>query len=249
MPLHDGREVHALRRIENVGGIGKRIEIFLSRASLEPGIFGIAQPVLVWPEGISERLDDAHVEAILAHEVGHVRRRDNLFAAIHMLVEAIFWFHPLVWFLGTRLVEEREVACDEEVLELGSERQIYAESILKICEFCVGSPLACVSGVTGADLKKRIVRIMTGGSGAQIEIWQEIISWRRGFGGDCCCRWHLVWRTQRRVVRHAQTPQNPAANVPEYKYEVASIKPNEVEPRQPSFSHAQTMSSGRRTFR
>jgi bla regulator protein blaR1 len=161
VPLREGREVKALRRLERAGGIRKRIEVFLSRASLEPGIFGIARPVLVWPEGISARLDDAHVEAILAHEVGHVRRRDNLFAAIHMLVEAIFWFHPLVWFLGTRLVEEREVACDEEVLELGSERQVYAESILKICEFCVGSPLACVSGVTGADLKKRIVRIMS----------------------------------------------------------------------------------------
>ncbi len=58
-------------------------------------------------------------------------------------------------------MEERECACDEEVLELGSQREVYAESILKICEFCVGSPLACVSGVTGADLKRRIVRIMT----------------------------------------------------------------------------------------
>jgi bla regulator protein BlaR1 len=78
-----------------------------------------------------------------------------------MVVEAMFWFHPLVWWLGGRLVEERERACDEEVLEFGSERQIYAESILKVCEFCVGSPLACVSGVTGADLKERIVQLMT----------------------------------------------------------------------------------------
>jgi thiol-disulfide isomerase/thioredoxin len=46
-------------------------------------------------------------------------------------------------------------------LELHGERQVYAESILKVCEFCVGSPLACISGVSGADLKKRIVRIMT----------------------------------------------------------------------------------------
>ena len=75
--------------------------------------------------------------------------------------EAIFWFDPLVWWLGVRLVDERERACDEEVLELGSDRQVYAESILKTCEFCVESPLACVSGVTGANLKKRIVRIMT----------------------------------------------------------------------------------------
>ena len=78
-----------------------------------------------------------------------------------MLVEAVFWFHPLVWWMGTRLVDERERACDEAVLESGSDRQIYAESILKICEFCVGSPLTCVSGVTGAELKTRITRIMS----------------------------------------------------------------------------------------
>ena len=78
-----------------------------------------------------------------------------------MIVEAVFWFHPLVWWISARLMEERERACDEGVLELGSEPQVYAESILKTCEFCVESPLACVSGVTGADLKKRIVRIMT----------------------------------------------------------------------------------------
>src|SRR5260370_7734730 len=75
--------------------------------------------------------------------------------------EGMFWFHPMVWWLGGRLLQERERACDEQVLEMGSDRQIYAEGILKICEFCVGSPLDFVSGVTGADLKKRIAHIMT----------------------------------------------------------------------------------------
>jgi uncharacterized protein (TIGR03435 family) len=153
--------VGALRRIERMGGIRKPISFLLSRASLEPGIFGIARPVLLWPEGISPHLGDAHLEAILAHEVRHVRRRDNLYAALHMLVEAVFWFYPLVWWLGARLVDERERACDEEVVELGSDRHIYAESILKVCEFCLGSPLVCVSGVTGADLKQRMVHIMS----------------------------------------------------------------------------------------
>ena len=78
-----------------------------------------------------------------------------------------WWWRPSSgftrWFggLGARLVEERERACDEAVLRLGNEPEIYAESILKTCEFCVASPLACVSGVTGADLKQRMVRIMT----------------------------------------------------------------------------------------
>jgi uncharacterized protein (TIGR03435 family) len=158
--VNEGRELETLRRLEQIGGIRQRIILLVSRSSLEPGIFGIARPVLVWPEGISDHLGDAHLEAILAHEVWHVRRRDNLAAAFHMMVEAIFWFHPLVWWLGARLVEERERACDEQVLQLGSHPQVYAESILKICEFCVGSPLACVAGVTGADLKQRIVNIM-----------------------------------------------------------------------------------------
>jgi uncharacterized protein (TIGR03435 family) len=160
VPMHEGREVEALRKIERLGGVRRPIAMLLSRSSLEPGIFGIYRPVLLWPEGISTHLEDMHLEAVLAHEVWHVRRRDNLFAALHMLVEAVFWFYPLVWWLGARLVEERERACDEEVVELGSDRQIYAESILKVCKFCLGSPLPCVSGVTGADLKKRMVHIM-----------------------------------------------------------------------------------------
>jgi uncharacterized protein (TIGR03435 family) len=175
VPLQEGREVDALRQLERIGGIRKRIEMLISRASLEPGIFGIAQSVLVWPEGISERLEDAHLEAILAHEVWHVRRRDNLAAAIHMVVEASFWFYPLVWWLGARLVEERERACDEAVLALGTDRQVYAESILKICEFCVGSPLACVSGVTGADLKKRVVRVMTEGVMRKLDFSRRLL--------------------------------------------------------------------------
>ena len=118
------------------------------------GVFGILSPVLLWPRRIAERLGDEQVEAILAHELSHVRRRDNLAAALHMIVQALFWFHPLVWWLGARLVDERERACDEEVIRLGSEPQVYAESILKTCEFYVESRLACVAGVTGSDLKQ-----------------------------------------------------------------------------------------------
>ena len=174
-PLRAGRELEALRRQERIAGLRAPIELVSSPSSLEPGIFGIANPVLLWPEGISEHLEPAHVEAIIAHELRHVRRRDNLAAAIHMVVEALFWFHPLVWWLGTRLVEERERACDEEVVELGSERQVYAESILKVCEFCVGSPLTCVSGVTGSDLKKRMVYIMTESIARKLDFGRKLL--------------------------------------------------------------------------
>ena len=98
----------------------------------EPGVFGVFRPVLLLPEGIIEKLTAAQLQAILAHELCHVRRRDNLATAMRMLVEAMFWFHPLVWWMGARLVEERERACDEEVLRKGSDPRTYAEGILKV---------------------------------------------------------------------------------------------------------------------
>jgi uncharacterized protein (TIGR03435 family) len=90
-----------------------------------------------------------------------------------MIVQSLFWFHPLVWWLGARLVEERERACDEEVIRRGSAPHVYAEGILKTCEFYVESPLPCVAGVTGADLKKRIEQIMRRDAGAVLSVWRK----------------------------------------------------------------------------
>ena len=226
VPLQEGRAVQALHRLERMGGMRKRTEMLLSRTSLEPGIFGVTRPVLVWPEGISERLEDAHLEAILAHELCHVRRRDNLAAALHMVVEAIFWFHPLVWWLGARLMEERERACDEEVLESGSDRQVYAESILKICEFCVGSPLACVPGVTGADLKKRMAYIMTKYLSRKLDFGRKLLLSASGLVAVAApIVFGLLKPAQSRAESQAQDtlPAVPA-------FESAWIKPNNGEP-------------------
>jgi uncharacterized protein (TIGR03435 family) len=221
VPLREGREVEALRRLERLGGLGKRIELLSSPASLEPGIFGIVRPVLVWPDGISERLDDTHLEAILAHEVWHVRRRDNLAAALHMLVEAIFWFHPLVWWLGARLVEERERACDEEVLRLGTERQVYAEGILKTCEFCLESPLACVSGVTGANLKERVVRIMTQRLANKLSLGRKTLLATIGIAAVAGPVAFGLLNAPQARAQSSQTTGTPSPS-----FEVVSIKPN-----------------------
>jgi bla regulator protein blaR1 len=155
------RRVHSLLRKASPLNLGFTVETMASKSLLEPGVFGIFRPVLLLPERITERLMPEQLQAIIAHELCHIRRRDNLSAAIHMVVEAVFWFHPLVWWIGARLVDERERACDEEVLRSGGNPEIYAEGILNVCKFYIESPLTCVSGVTGSDLKRRIEQIMT----------------------------------------------------------------------------------------
>src|SRR5262245_54212311 len=158
--MAEGRELTILRRLEDERRVRRQVIVLESDSSMEPGVFGWFRPRLLWPRGISAHLDDSQVEAILAHELSHVGRYDNLIAAVQMIVQAVFWFHPLVWWIGVRLVDERERACDEDVLRCGSEPDVYAESILTTCRFAIESPLTCVAGVTGADLKRRIETIL-----------------------------------------------------------------------------------------
>jgi lipopolysaccharide transport protein LptA len=136
------------------------IPVRSSTSLLEPGIVGLLRPVLLIPDGIEGRLSADQLRAVLAHELCHVRRRDNLTAAFHMVVEALLWFYPLVWWLGARLVAERERACDEEVLLSGTDPGAYAEGILRVCQHFLESPLICAAGVSGSNLKTRIEAIM-----------------------------------------------------------------------------------------
>jgi bla regulator protein blaR1 len=153
-------QVRALARRAAPADIAAPIPVRLAPAPFEPAVIGIVSPLLVLPAGITERLTAAELETVIAHEICHVRRRDNLTAAIHLGVEAIFWFHPLIWWIGARLLTERERACDEAVLGLGKDSQTYAESILKVCRFYVESKLACVAGISGSNLKRRVKTIM-----------------------------------------------------------------------------------------
>jgi len=161
VPVKSGREFELLRRLETLAKARRHIPMLRSLDMVEPGIFGIFHPLMLWPDRLSERLENEHIEGILAHELVHVRRYDNLTAAIHMLVEVVFWFYPMVWWIESRMLQERERACDEAVVQLAGRPEVYAEGLLKACRFCAESPLICVSGITGADLRDRIVRIMT----------------------------------------------------------------------------------------
>lgn len=136
------------------------IPVLVSDALIEPGVCGFIRPKVILPDGIESRLSPEQMKAVLAHEMCHVRRRDNLFGLLQMAIEALVWFHPLVWWIGARLLDERETACDEEVLTLGNKPEAYAEGILNVCKFYLESPVACAPGVSGSDLRKRIESIM-----------------------------------------------------------------------------------------
>jgi beta-lactamase regulating signal transducer with metallopeptidase domain len=92
-----------------------------------------------------------------------------------MCVQAIFWFHPLIWWMGARLLEERERACDEAVLRIGQKPRDYAEGILKVCRLFAKSPVPCVAGVTGSDLRKRIEQIMANRMALGLSLGKKLV--------------------------------------------------------------------------
>lgn len=95
----------------------------------------------------------------MAHELSHIQRHDNLLAAIHRVAATIFWFHPLLWCIGRRLLDEREAACDESVLEAGHSQQVYAESLLDVCRLNLVTYGAAAA--SGGELMQRIASIMS----------------------------------------------------------------------------------------
>ena len=222
--LRGWRRIRAAVRASTPIDIPAAVEIRSSPGLLEPGVVGLFRPILLLPAGIVERLKPPQLEAVLAHELCHVRRRDNITAAIHMIVEAIFWFHPLVWWIGARLVEERERACDEAVLSLGSEPHDYAEGILTVCRSYLESPLACVSGVTGANLKKRLLAILARNAPGELNFAKKAVL---AVAGMAAVAVPIVAGILGAAHIRAQTQPGAAqtAAAPTPKFEVVSIRP------------------------
>jgi len=138
------------------------VPVRITSRDLTAGVFGVFRPTVILPRAVMSQLAPKQIEAVLAHELCHVRRRDNVTAAIHKCVEVIFWFHPLVWWIGANLLREREAACDEAVLDEGHDQALYAESILQVGRLTVAAGFSGVAASSGGDLALRMTSIMSG---------------------------------------------------------------------------------------
>jgi len=215
------RRMRRMVREASPADFGLAVETRVTSERIEPGVVGIFRPVLMLPEKIRDRLTPAQLQAIFAHEMCHLRRRDNFFAFVHMVVEAIFWFHPLAWWIGARLVEERERACDEEVLGLGNEPRSYAQGILRVCELCLESRIACVAGVSGSNLRKRIEGIMSSRIGFRLTFAGKFVL---GTGAVAAVTVPIAVGMLVAPAVHAQSA--PADSKSPFAFDVASIKPS-----------------------
>jgi beta-lactamase regulating signal transducer with metallopeptidase domain len=170
--LTRGREAEALRSVRARFVMRREVRLVVTPAVSEPGVWGVWRPVVLLPEGVAERLDDGELEAVFMHELSHVERWDNLAGVFQRAVCCLFWFHPVVWLIGRRLLAEREQACDDLVVRRGGASEVYANGIAKVCRYCLGWEAAGLAKATGSDLRQRIERIISNRAGQRMSAAQ-----------------------------------------------------------------------------
>jgi beta-lactamase regulating signal transducer with metallopeptidase domain len=115
-------------------GIHRRVTLCTSNAVRVPAAIGYFRPMVVFPTWAFIELPTAEFNAILLHELAHLRRWDDFTNLAQKIAKAIFFFHPAVWFIESRLTLEREMACDDAVLAASFSPRAYAESLVDLAE-------------------------------------------------------------------------------------------------------------------
>lgn len=112
----------------------RSVRLCISDAVRVPAAIGYFRPLVVFPSWALTDIPTAELNAILVHELAHLRRYDDWTNLAQKLVKAILFFHPAVWFIESRLTLEREMACDEAVLAASYSPRAYAESLVNLAE-------------------------------------------------------------------------------------------------------------------
>ncbi len=115
-------------------GLNKTVDLLESAMVRSPLVVGYLKPVILFPIGAINHLSTEQVEAVLAHELAHILRNDYIFNILQSVMEALFYFHPAVWWLSTQVRTEREHCCDDLAVQLCGNSIEYAKSLVLLQE-------------------------------------------------------------------------------------------------------------------
>ena len=129
-----------------------------------PTVLGVLRPMVLLPSQLAG-IDVDQLTAILSHEFVHIRRFDLAMNLVQRLIESVLFFHPVVWYVSRRMTSEREVCCDDLVVELGNERLNYAAALVEMAERCLPDrrdevAALAASGFDSTELEFRIHRLI-----------------------------------------------------------------------------------------
>jgi beta-lactamase regulating signal transducer with metallopeptidase domain len=144
-------------------GIRRTVALLESTRAAVPVVIGWLRPVILVPASALAELTPAQLEAILAHELAHIRRHDYLVNLFQVLVETLLFYHPAVWWVSGRIRVEREHCCDDMAVTFCGDAPLYTRALARLEELRRAAP-QMVLAASGGTLLHRIRRLISGRS-------------------------------------------------------------------------------------
>lgn len=130
-----------------------------------PVVIGYAKPVILVPLGLLAGLPVHQMEAILLHELAHIRRGDYLVNLMQTFIEGLLFYHPAAWWISRVIRAERENCCDDLVVATQGDARGYASALAALAETRIQQ---AALAATGGSLVKRVRRLLDRGEGPRV---------------------------------------------------------------------------------
>ena len=138
-------------------GVERPVRVLVASIADGPATLGWLHPVILLPPAALMGITPRQLEALLAHELAHVRRHDYLVNVVQMVLETVFFYHPAIWWSSRRIRIERELCCDDVAVESCGDALSYAQALTRVAKLRVAEPAL---GSTNGPLLGRIQRVL-----------------------------------------------------------------------------------------
>jgi beta-lactamase regulating signal transducer with metallopeptidase domain len=125
---------HQFHQISRQMRLARNISLRISEEVISPLAMGAWRATVILPVSAVLRMPPSELEAVLAHELAHIRRFDYLCNLFQTAVESVLFFHPAIWWLSRTVRDRREVCCDEIAVAVCADPIVYAQALLRLEE-------------------------------------------------------------------------------------------------------------------
>jgi len=161
MPLQDELILKSAS-LTNKYNIALPVQLYYSTIAAVPQVIGWLKPIILIPIGLINRLTPEQVEAVIAHELAHIKRRDYVINCLQYLLEIFFFFNPFLLWLSNKIKEEREHCCDDLVMLTNYKKTDYINALIVCSEYASYTPVQSLALIKGKNqLLKRVTRLLT----------------------------------------------------------------------------------------
>ena len=159
----DQKHLKRFKALQERLNIRSTVQFYLSELVTEPITFGFLKPIILFPIGLINQLSESEVEAILLHELAHIKRHDFLINILQNCIEITLFYHPVIWWISGKIREIREECCDDMAISIQQNKATYAATLVQVQRYSLTSKINLVMTATGkkGQLTKRVHRLFT----------------------------------------------------------------------------------------